>query len=175
MELTLVGSKTPYPFMDKVLRINRSTNRSQRQTNQHFFSIQNHWKQWDFECPIHGIINSGKIEGAYFGRVRSMFWAKQLHNDFFWRDVLVIWKMNKHLFYCRFFQIFYYLIFPEKLTSSLLIGYNFGPLYFAHDWAIPMPIFYIKIIFILVIFPEIWIHCHYLLTDHRKCFVFWIL
>ena len=68
-----MGSETPYPFMDKVLRINRSTNRSQRLTNQHFFSIQNQWKKWDFECRIHGIINSGKIEGAYFGSYVQCF------------------------------------------------------------------------------------------------------
>ena len=37
------------------------------------FSIQSQWKKCDFECPIHGIISSGKIEGAYFGRVGSMF------------------------------------------------------------------------------------------------------
>ena len=39
-----------------------------------------------------GIINSGKIEGAYFDRVHSMFWAKKLHNDFFWKWILVILK-----------------------------------------------------------------------------------
>ena len=30
--------------------------------------------------------------------------------------------INNHLFYCHFFQIFYYFIFSEKLTSSWLIG-----------------------------------------------------
>ena len=36
-------------------------------------SIQTNGRTCDFECPIHRITNSGKIEGAYFGRVRSIF------------------------------------------------------------------------------------------------------
>ena len=75
----LIHGKSP---MDK------SQYKKKSETNKStLFSIQNLWKKvWcDFECPIHGIINSGKIEGAYFGRVRSMFLAKRLHNDFFWK------------------------------------------------------------------------------------------
>ena len=41
--------------------------------NVFFFSFKTSGRKCDFECPIHGIINSGKIEGAYFGRVRSTF------------------------------------------------------------------------------------------------------
>ena len=48
-----------------------------------YFPFKTNGREFDFECPIHGIINSGKIEGAYFGRVRSIFWPKKLHNDFF--------------------------------------------------------------------------------------------
>ena len=61
-------SEIPYLFMETVLRINRSTKRSQRLTNQHLFPFKTYGRKCDFECPIHGIINSGKIEGEYFGR-----------------------------------------------------------------------------------------------------------
>ena len=37
------------------------------------FPFKTYGRKCDFECPIHGIINSGKIEGAKFGRVRSIF------------------------------------------------------------------------------------------------------
>ena len=34
-------------------------------------------RKCDFEGSIPGIINSGKIEGAYFGRVRSIFFLQK--------------------------------------------------------------------------------------------------
>ena len=40
--------------------------------------FQNHGSKCDFECPIHRIINSGKIEGAYIGRVCSIFFTKNV-------------------------------------------------------------------------------------------------
>ena len=46
MELTLVGSETPYPLMKTLSLINRSTTQTQRLANQRFFfSIQNVWKK----------------------------------------------------------------------------------------------------------------------------------
>ena len=68
-----MGSETPYPFMKKVSLINRSTKRIHRLTNQHFFPFKTDGTKCDFECPIYGIINSGKIEGAFFNRVLSFF------------------------------------------------------------------------------------------------------
>ena len=59
--------------MEKVSLINRSAKRTRRLKNQHFFPFKTNGRKCDFERPIHGIINSGKIEGAYFGRVRSIF------------------------------------------------------------------------------------------------------
>ena len=53
-----VGIETYYPLM---------------KTNQHFFSFKTNGRKCDFGSPIHGIINSGQIEGAYFGRVLSIF------------------------------------------------------------------------------------------------------
>ena len=38
-----------------------------------FFLFKTNGRKCDFECPIHAIINSGKIEGAYFGRVRCIY------------------------------------------------------------------------------------------------------
>ena len=73
MESKLVGSQTPSLLMKKVSLINRSANRHQRLKSQHCFPFKTNVRKCDFECPIHGIINSGKIEGAYFGRVRSIF------------------------------------------------------------------------------------------------------
>ena len=61
----------------------RSTKRTQRLANQHFFF---HSKpKYNLECPVHGIINSCEIEGAYLGRVLSIFWPKKkkIRNDFF--------------------------------------------------------------------------------------------
>ena len=83
MELTLVGSETPYPLMKTLSLINRSTKRTQRLANQHFFPFKTNGRKCDLECPIHGIINSCEIEGAYLGRILSIFFTKKLHNDFF--------------------------------------------------------------------------------------------
>ena len=79
-----MGSQTPYHLMKKVSLINRSAKRTQR-LKIPFFPFKTSGRKYDFECPIHGIIHSGKIEGAYFDRVRSFFFfflPKTLHNDF---------------------------------------------------------------------------------------------
>ena len=73
-----MGSQTPYRLVKKVSLINRGAKRTQRLNNQHFFPFKTNGRKCDFECPIHGIINSGKIEGAYFGRVRSIFFTKKV-------------------------------------------------------------------------------------------------
>ena len=67
------GKRNPLPIHGLSPKDN-SRNKQKPETNKSkLFSIQNQWKMCDFECPIYGIINSGKIEGAYLGRVRSMF------------------------------------------------------------------------------------------------------
>ena len=78
------GSETPYPFMTALSLINCSTKRTQKLANQHFFPFKSNGRLCDLECPIHGIINSCEIEGAYLGRVLSIFFflPKKLHNDF---------------------------------------------------------------------------------------------
>ena len=81
MEFTLVGGQIPYRLMNKVSLINRNAKRTQRLKHQ-FFPFKTNGRKCDFDCPIHRII---KTEGAYFGRVRSIFWPKKLHNDFFWK------------------------------------------------------------------------------------------
>ena len=72
-ELTLSGSETPYPLMKTLSLINRSTKRTQRLANQHFFPFKINGRKCDLECPVQGIINSCEIEGAYLGRVLSIF------------------------------------------------------------------------------------------------------
>ena len=77
------GKRNPLPFDQKSL-----TDKSKHKTNSEtykstlFFPFKTSGWMCDFECPIHGIINSGEIAGACFGRVFSFFWPKKLHNDF---------------------------------------------------------------------------------------------
>ena len=85
MELTLVGSETPYPLMKTLSLINRSIKRTRGLANQRFFPFKTNGRKCDLDCPIHWIINSCEIEGAYLGRVLSIFWPKKLHNYFFWK------------------------------------------------------------------------------------------
>ena len=68
-----MGSQTPYPLIKKVSLINSSGKKHQRLKSQHCFPFKANGRKYDFECPIHGIINSGKIEGAYFGRYVLFF------------------------------------------------------------------------------------------------------
>ena len=83
MKLTLVGSETPYPLMKALSLINRSTNRTKRLANQHFFfSFKTNGRKCELECPTHGIINGCEIEGAFLGGVLSIFLPKKIHNDF---------------------------------------------------------------------------------------------
>ena len=86
MELTLVGSETPYPWKKNVSMINRSTKRTQRLTNQCFFPFKTNGRKCNFEW-IHGIINSGKLKAHIFGRVLSFFWPRKLHKSFFWKYI----------------------------------------------------------------------------------------
>ena len=84
-----MGSKTPYPLMKTLSLINRSTKRSQRLANQHFFPFKTSGRKCDLECPIHGIINSCEIEGAYLGRVLSIFGPKNYIMTFSEKNILV--------------------------------------------------------------------------------------
>ena len=67
------GKQNPVPFAENIITDKSSTKRTQRLANQHFFHSKTNGRKCDFECPIHGIINSCEIEGTYFGRVLSMF------------------------------------------------------------------------------------------------------
>ena len=72
-EIYTGGKRNPYPLLKTISLINRGTKRTQRLTNQHLFPFKTNGRKWDFDCTIHGIINTGKIVGAYFGRVLSFF------------------------------------------------------------------------------------------------------
>ena len=76
------GKRNPLPFDVNIRRqtlslINRSTKRTQRLANQQFFPFKTNGRKCDLECPIHGLINSCEIEGAYLGRVLSHFLTKK--------------------------------------------------------------------------------------------------
>ena len=77
MELTLVGSETPYPLMKTLSLINRNTKRTQRLANQHFFPFKTNGRKCDLECSIHEIINSCKLKARILGRVLSIFLTKK--------------------------------------------------------------------------------------------------
>ena len=67
------GKPNPMPFDETSLTDKSQCKKNSETKNQHFFPFKTNGRKCDFECPIHGIISSGKIEGAYFGRVRSIF------------------------------------------------------------------------------------------------------
>ena len=77
--------------MNTLSPINRSTKRTQRLANQDvfFFPFKTNGRKCDLECPIHGIINSCEIEGAYLGRVLSIFDQKHYIMTFSEKNVLV--------------------------------------------------------------------------------------
>ena len=69
---TYTGRKRNHLPFDK----NTITDKSQHKINSEaskstFFPLNG--RKCDFECPIHRIIDSCEIEGAYFGRVLSIF------------------------------------------------------------------------------------------------------
>ena len=70
------GKRNTLPIHGKRLT-DKSQYKKKSETNKSTsFSIRNLWtdgRKCAFECPIHRIINSGKIEGAYFDWVRSIF------------------------------------------------------------------------------------------------------
>ena len=75
MEFTLVGSQTPYRLMKNVLLISRSEKRTQRlKINTFFFHLK----------PMEEV--KARILVGYV----PFFVTKKLHNDFFWKEILVI-------------------------------------------------------------------------------------
>ena len=99
MELTLVGSETPYPLMKTLSLMNRSTKRTQRLANQHCFPFKTNGRKYGRECPIHRIINSCAIEGAYSGRVLSIFWRKKKKKK---NIITFSEEQNKRKHFCKF-------------------------------------------------------------------------
>ena len=67
------GRRNPLPFLENI-----TTDKSQHKKNSEtskltLFSFKSSGRKCDLERPIHGIINSCEIEGAYLGRVLSIF------------------------------------------------------------------------------------------------------
>ena len=73
------GERNPLSFDENIItdksqqKKKKKKKRTRRLANQHFFPIKSNRRKCDLECPIHGIINSCEIEGAYLGRVLSIF------------------------------------------------------------------------------------------------------
>ena len=78
------GKRNPLPFDENII-----TDKSQHKKNSEtskstlFFPFKTSGRKCDLDCPIHGIINSCEIEGAYLGRILSIVLPKKIHNDFF--------------------------------------------------------------------------------------------
>ena len=67
------GKRNPLPFDENIITDKSQHKRNSESSKSALFFIQNQWKKVCFECPIHGIIDSCENEGAYFGRVPSIF------------------------------------------------------------------------------------------------------
>ena len=69
------GKPNPVPFDEKSCTDNRSAKKTTKKSI--LFSFKTNGRKCDFECPIHRTINSGKIEGTYFDRIRSIIFMKK--------------------------------------------------------------------------------------------------
>ena len=114
-----MGSETPYPFMKTLSLINRST-KELRLANQHFFPFKSNGRKCDLECPIHRIISSCEIEGAYLSRILSisdqkkyiMIFSENKKNKK--KNILVNLKNESVPVLLSCFQIFYYFMFLKN-------------------------------------------------------------
>ena len=77
-----MGREAPYPLIRILSLLNCTTKRTHRLKSTLFPPFKTNRRKCEFEYPIDGIINSGQIEGAYFGRVLSIFVSKKVQNDF---------------------------------------------------------------------------------------------
>ena len=68
------GKRNLLPFDEKIIT-DKSQHKKSSETSKstRFFLFKTNGRKYEFEYPIHGIINSCEIEGAYFGRVLSIF------------------------------------------------------------------------------------------------------
>ena len=72
------GKPNPVSFDEKSLIDKSQCNKDSETKNQYFFPLKTNGRKYDFECPIHVKINSGKIEGAYFGGEVRFFLPKKV-------------------------------------------------------------------------------------------------
>ena len=79
----------PVPFDENNLTDKSQCKKNSATKESTLFSIQNQWQKVWFECPIHGIINSGQNWRRILVRYVPFFLPKKLHNDFFWKWILV--------------------------------------------------------------------------------------
>ena len=67
------GKRNPLPFDENIFTDKSQHKKNSETANQHFLPFKSSGRKCDLACPIHGIINSCEIEGAYLGRVLSIF------------------------------------------------------------------------------------------------------
>ena len=68
------GKRNLLPFDEKHITDKSQHKKSSETSKSTLFPFRTNGRKCDFEYPIHGIINSCEIEGAYFGRVLSIFY-----------------------------------------------------------------------------------------------------
>ena len=71
------GKRNPLPFDENIIA-DELQHKKNSETDQYFFPFKSNGRKSDLECTIHGIINSCEIEGAYLGRLLSIFDQKLL-------------------------------------------------------------------------------------------------
>ena len=71
------GKRNPLPFDENIITDKSQHKRNSETSKKHFFPFKSNERKGKLECPIHGIINSCEIEGAYLGRVLSIFLTKR--------------------------------------------------------------------------------------------------
>ena len=67
------GKRNPLPFDENIITDKSQHKKNTEIANQRFFPFKTNGRKCDLEYPIHGIINGCEIEGAYLGRVLSIF------------------------------------------------------------------------------------------------------
>ena len=68
-----MGSETPLAFDENIITDKSQHKKNSETSKSTLFPIKSNGRKGDLEWPIHGIINSCEIEGAYLGRVLPIF------------------------------------------------------------------------------------------------------
>ena len=67
------GKRNSLPFDENIITDKSQYKKNSETCKSTLFPLKTDGRKCDLECPMHGIINSCEIEGAYLGRVLSSF------------------------------------------------------------------------------------------------------